>query len=240
MAAVLAALAASVITARAMTVSPTHIELVSTGSRTSAQITVVNSSSGALPIEAVVHRIDLDETGSHRSFPAGDDFLIMPPQALLPPGGSQVFRIRWLGEPVLDASRSYFVMLNQIPVKVTGKSAVQVVVSMAAMVNVAPPKGAPALEVVGTSLVKTAKGQRFAAVTVANRGTVHGLLQHNNIRLEGGSWRETLSPGFIGEKIGIGLVQPGHQRRFVIPIEVPASISQIGARIEPVRQDRNP
>ena len=218
----------------AMTVSPTHIEMQSAGARNTARVTVFNSSSAPLPIEAVVHFMQLDENGKSRTTPAGEDFLVMPPQALIPPGSTQVFRVRWLGEPALDASRSYFLYMNQIPVKLTArKSVVQVVMSMAVMINVAPPRGAPALQLIDTGVTRTPKGQLFPTITVANRSNVHGLLPQGTVQLMAAGWNKTLSPAFLNEKVGIGLVQPGKQRKFILPVELPSNVSGLKARIAP-------
>ncbi len=91
--------------ASAMTVSPTHLEMVSIGSAARGRITVTNTDDHPLAVEAIMHRAILDERGVPKTSVAEDDFLIMPPQAIIPPGGTQNFRVQWLGEPLIDASR---------------------------------------------------------------------------------------------------------------------------------------
>ena len=219
--------------ALAMTVTPTQLEMVSTGSASRAQITVVNNGAAPLPVEVVIQRAALDETGLPKTSKAGDEFLVMPPQALIAPGATQNFRVQWLGNPLIESSESFLVYMNQIPVKLPqGKSAVQVVMSMGVMVNVAPPRGVPRLQIVETGVMTDTHGRRHPTITVQNLSNVHALLPQATVYLASGSWSQTLTPGFLSEKIGIGLVQPGKRRKFVLPADVPADVTTLQASLD--------
>lgn len=212
----------------AMSMSPTQVEMTSIGKASQARIVVVNNSAQPLPVEAVIKAANLDAAGLAQTSEASDDFLVMPLQALIPPGGSQVFRVQWLGEPMLAASQSYMLFMNQIPVKFAkSDSRLQVVFSMAAMINVAPPQGEPALRVVEAGVAVDVAGKRRPKLTVENTSNVHALLPRSTIRLAGGAWSETLTPGLLGQSIGIGLVQPGRKRTFILPGEVPPGVSRL-------------
>jgi P pilus assembly chaperone PapD len=233
--AILTALAAllPVTGVEAMTVTPIQVEMTSTGSRSHAQITVVNNSKLPLPVEATIQRATVDQNGSARTAPAGDEFLVMPPQALIAPGATQRFRVQWVGEPVIDKSESFFLYVNQIPVKLPkGTSGVQTVMSMGVMINVAPPQGEPALHVVATGVAKGKDGKRRPTITVANPSPVHALLPQATVHLASGGWSSTLPPGVLSERIGIGLVQPGRKRRFVLPVELPPEVNSVEASLE--------
>src|ERR1700730_11359837 len=145
--AALAALTVNVtaLPAVAMTVSPTQVEMVSIGAGAHARITVTNTDDEPLAVEATLSRATLDEVGVPATSAAGDDFLVMPQQAIIAPGGTQNFRIQWLGEPLIESRQTYLLYISQIPVKRRGNSAVQVVVSIVVMINVAPPQGLPSL-----------------------------------------------------------------------------------------------
>jgi fimbrial chaperone protein len=197
--------------AQALTVSPVQVEMTSAGGKARATVTVVNNSTVPLPIEAVVQRMALDENGKAQTSKAGDEFLVMPPQAMIAPGSTQNFRIQWLGEPMLAASQSFYIFFNQVPVKQpAGVSAVQVVMSMGVMVNVAPPQGQSGLKVVTTGITTDAKGKRHPTITVQNPTNVHALLPDANS----------------------GLVQPGKQRRFILPVDLPANVSSVQASVD--------
>jgi fimbrial chaperone protein len=219
--------------AEAMTVSPMQVEMVSVGKLSHAQVAVVNNSDKPLPIEAVMQRLVIDESGRQKAVKAGEEFLIMPPQALIPPGGTQNFRVQWLGDPAMDKSQSFLLYMNQIPVKLpVNQSGVQVVMSMGVMINVAPPSGQAAMKVVATGIAEGKGGKRFPVITVENTSKVHALLTNSTISLASGSWSNTLTPRNIGDRVGIGLVQPGQRRKFTLPVELPANVSSVQASLE--------
>ena len=219
--------------AQAMTVTPIQVEMTPAGGRSHAQISVVNNSNQPLPIEAVIQRATLDEGGIPKGSPAGDEFLIMPPQALIAPGATQKFRVQWLGDPMIAQSESYLLLMNQVPVKMpAGKSGVQMVMSMGVMINVAPAQGTPSLKVVSTGVTTDRAGKRRPTITVHNPSNVHALLPRATINLNAGSWAATLSPKQLGEQMGIGLVQPGKRRRFVLPVDLPAGVTNVQASLE--------
>jgi P pilus assembly chaperone PapD len=219
--------------AAAMSVTPIHVEMTSAGSGGRAQVTVTNDSTDPLPVEAVIQRLALGEDGSQQLAPAGEDFLVFPPQALIPAGGSQVFRVQWVGEPVIGQSQSFMLSMNQIPVKLPeGQNSVQVVMSFGVVINVAPPEGASALNLVGAGVTKTKDGKRLPTITVENPTNVHALLPQSTIHLTGPGWSYDMQPLELTEKVGIGLVQPGKKRRFVLPVELPASVTSVQASLD--------
>ncbi|MBS0243644.1 MAG: molecular chaperone [Proteobacteria bacterium] len=225
-------LSATIAAAQGITVSPMQVEMVSSGAHNRAVVSVVNGSNQAMPVEAVVQRMALDENGKSHTAKAGDEFLVMPPQAMIPAGATQNFRIQWLGDPVIDQSQSFFIFFNQVPVKTPqGKAALQVVMSMGVMVNVAPPQGSPSLNLVSTGIIADKSGRRHPTITVSNPTKVHALLPQATVKLSSGSWSETLSAGLISERVGIGLVQPGRQRKFVLPVDLPPGVNSVQANL---------
>lgn len=140
----------------AMRVSPMVVEMTTSGSGAVARIEVQNLNQGNLPFETRITRIDYDDKGNMTETPADGDFLVFPPQGLLPPGARQVIRLQWVGPADLPASRGYYLSVNELPVAMapdaqpTGAQ-VQVVYHMKALVTVAPPKAAPKVEVVSAT-----------------------------------------------------------------------------------------
>jgi hypothetical protein len=61
---------------------------------------------------------------------------------------------------------------------------------------------------------------------------MHAYLQRSSIRLSGAGWSAEMTPGEIAQKVGLGIVQPGKQRRFILPVEVPSGVSEIQASVE--------
>lgn len=219
--------------ATAMTVSPMQVEMISAGARSRAQVSVVNNSDRPMPVEAVLQRLTLDENGKQKVSKAGEDFLVMPPQAMIPPGATQNFRIQWLGDPMMAQSQSFILAINQVPVKLPDRRAgVQFVMGLGVMVNVAPAQGSPELKVVSTGIVTDKSGRKYPTITVQNTSNVHALLPDAAIQLSSGSWSQNLPPKSISDRVGIGLVQPGAKRKFTLPAELPPGVSSVQASVQ--------
>jgi P pilus assembly chaperone PapD len=231
--AVLSGLITRVTPASAMSVSPVYLDMKTTGPRSRADITVTNRSSRPLPIEAVVSRITFGPDGEEARTRNEADFLVLPMQAMIPPGGTQVLKVQWLGEPLIERSRSYRISINQLPVAQPGEGkTVQVLVNFAVVVTIAPPEGTPALKLVSTGIGRNRDGRRVPTVTVHNPSSVHARLPHARLRLSSGSWNKTLSTGTLSGLIGIGAVMPGQTRTFRLPLTLPANVSSVKAELE--------
>jgi P pilus assembly chaperone PapD len=113
-----------------------------------------------------------------------------------------------------------------------GTSGIQIVMSFGVTVNVAPLGGRADIVVMGAAPAKGKDGKRLAALTVKNPGNMHAYLQKSSIRLSGAGWSAEMTPGEIAQKVGLGIVQPGKQRRFILPVEVPSGVSEIQASVE--------
>ncbi len=219
--------------ALAMSVSPIHVEMTTTGSQGRAQITVTNDSRHAMPVEVGIQRMVVDDTGGRTLSEASDDFFVFPPQATIAAGATQVFRVQWVGEPLLQESQSYLIAISQVPLKLPpGKSAVQIVMSFGVLVNVAPPQGEPTLRLVETGSITAKDGKRYPTITVENPAKVHALLPQSTIQLSAAGWSRTFPPAELSDKVGIGLVQPGKRRTFILPAELPASVTRVQASID--------
>lgn len=223
--------------ARAVTVTPVVIDMESVGRRATAQINVVNDWASPVPVEIGVERIELTEDGEPQGTPAADDFLVFPPQALIPPGRTQVFRIQYLGEPDIPESRSYIFSVRQLPVALPeGVSGIQILFNFVVVVSVAPPGAEPELAVAAAEpVVDERDGKVKVALTVENRGRGHGYLSRSELSLryldpQSGEeiWSASWTDRDMRQIVGVGLLQPGKRRRFLLPIELPRP----GGRLE--------
>ncbi|MBD3834038.1 MAG: molecular chaperone [Brevundimonas sp.] len=142
----------------AMRVSPMVSELTTTGAGSAARIEVGNVGSAALPFETMITRMEIDADGNIVETPADEDFLVFPPQGLVPVGGRQVVRVQWVGVPTIESSHAYYLWVKQLPVATTpiapedgGALSVQVLYTMKALIVVAPPGAQPKIEVVSVT-----------------------------------------------------------------------------------------
>lgn len=230
--ATLIGVATGIFSAQAMGVSPIVLDMSTMGNKTS-QLTVTNDNATPMPVEIIVSRVELNEKGEMTSTPAGDEFLIFPPQAMVSAGGSQVFRIQWVGDPQIKTSQSYTFSVNQVPLAMPeGKSGVQVVFNFACVVNVSPANGTSGINIVRAAVGKDEKGKLRPEVVVSNPGNIHAKLTDATVTLSSGSWSQTLTPEQLHQKMGVGLVQPGKTRRFLLPVDMPEGVTKITANIQ--------
>ena len=152
---VLAISALSMPMAWAMRVSPMVSELTTSGAGSTARIEVGNVGSAALPFETLITRLDIDADGNMIETPADENFLVFPPQGLVPVRGRQVVRLQWVGDTNIPASQAYYLWVKQLPVATDdsqpdtgGSVAVSVLYTMKALVVVAPPGATPDIKVV--------------------------------------------------------------------------------------------
>ena len=216
--------------ADAMGVTPLVLELRSGSENRSAQIVVNNDSAADTPVELTIFRVELDESGQQHNTPASSNFIVFPPMRLIPPHGKQVFKIQWAGPP-LAKSQTYSFFVRQPHVKMPDtQSGVQLDFQFQVIVNVAPPSGTRTLDLRSSS-VAAANGKRYASLLIGNSGNIHAFLGDATVTLRSGSWSQTLLPGDIQRMIGLGTVQPGKNRRFTIPVELPAAATSVTAEI---------
>jgi fimbrial chaperone protein len=220
--------------ANAMSVSPIEVEMTSVGVKSRAQITVTNDASDPLPVQAVVQNLSLDERGDKKLTATDDDLLVFPMQAMIAPGGMQVFRMQWVGEPELSQSKTFLISLNQVPVRTKGAGTeVQVVIGLGVLINVAPPTGVPKIRLLQTSIVRDpASGARHPTISVENISNVHALLSQAAINLSADGWSTAIPAGRLQSKLGIGLVQPGHRRTFILPVDLPSRVENVVTDID--------
>ena len=218
--------------ARAMTVTPLSLELSSSGSANKSTLRVFNNAAKPIPIEIQVFRVTLDEKGKTYSEPAPNSFLVFPPQKVIAAGGSQTFRVQWLGAPDIKQSETYILSVNQLPVNLaTEKSGVEVVYNFAVIVNVAPPGAQSSVKLIGAKIITDDKNVRRPLITVKNVGNRHAFVSDGSILLSAGKWSKTISSPDLRDTFGLGLVQPGKTRQFVLKTEIPAQVSTIEAEL---------
>jgi hypothetical protein len=109
---------------------------------------------------------------------------------------------------------------------------VQLVVSFGVVINVAAAQALPALKLVATDIVSGKSGKRYPSITVENPSKTHALLREATIRLAAGSRLYAFAEGELSQKVGIGLVQPGKRRKFVLPVDLPADAMSVQASLD--------
>lgn len=224
----------------AMRVSPMILEMETRGSNASARIEVQNLNQDKLAFQTRVFRIEYDKDGKITESPADDQFLVFPPQGLLPPSARQVIRLQWVGDPDLAVSQAFYVSVEQLPVALepgsqdAASAQVQILYNMRALVVVAPPGAKPDVGAVSATQIKyqppTPPGmteeaplQDGVAVTLRNDGKRHAMMANFGWRLEGVDRddkpkRVDVSPTDLSRLVGSGYVPAEGERTFKLPI----------------------
>ncbi|MCX7284623.1 MAG: fimbria/pilus periplasmic chaperone [Novosphingobium sp.] len=226
--------------AQAMTVQPVVIDLKTSGREMSQVVTVENTFANPLPVELTVQELRLTEDGVAATGQDPGDLLVFPPQALIQPGQTQTFRVQYVGDPALAASKHYYITVAQLPVKLPeGQSAIQILYNFQVLASISPAGIKPQLEVKTAQVGKDANGKPVAVLTVANPSAVHGYLSANKLRLiekdSAGKeqFRRTLSGPEIQQTVGFGLIGSGQTRKVTIPVELPLADGTVEASISP-------
>ena len=218
----------------AFDVSPSVIELRAAGKSTNSSLRVANDSKKPLPIEVVIYQVEVGVNGVVSKKKAGDEFLVFPPQAMIAPGASQNFKVKWVGIPDIQKSQNYIFSVNQIPVKTlaTDEKKVEIVFNHTVIVNVAPTEGSSELNLAKTEIGKDKKGILRPILTISNSKNIHARLSDANIHLSSDDWSEKLSAAYLRQHLGLGLVQAGKTRRFILKIDIPETLTDLKASID--------
>lgn len=216
-------------TAWAMTVQPVMINLTTSGRGMSQVITVENTFATPLPVELRVQELKVTENGVELTGVDPGDLLVFPPQALIEPGQTQSFRVQYVGDPDLAASKHYYITVAQLPVTLPeGQSAIQILYNFQVLVSVGPDGVKPALAIQSASIGSNAEGKPVPVITVSNASAAHGYLSNGRLRIiqkdaDGKEiFRRSLSGPEIQQTIGFGLIGANQSRIVQLPIELPS------------------
>ena len=224
--------------AEAARVSPMIVEIRPMGRGSVARVELTNPSQAEFPVEVQMFRGVISEAGELALTPADDQFLVFPPQRVVPARSQQVFRVQYIGESNLAASEMYYMQIRQIPVQIApGQTQVQVVVNFNVLVNVVPDGASPGPFV--ESVRPAVRGEMTGVeVRLTNRGTRYFTAGTAPWRVSGTAQDGTaldlsLSAEEMGRLIGVGVVAPGRARIFFIPTEKPLVEGTIQANMVP-------
>lgn len=224
----------------AMTVQPVVINLQTSGRGMSQVITVENTFAAPLPVELRVQELTLDEDGVKLTGVDPGDLLVFPPQALIQPGQTQSFRVQYVGDPDLKASKHYYITVAQLPVKLPeGQSAIQILYNFQVLVSVTPTGTKPEMSVQSAAVGHNADGKPVPVIMMTNASIAHGYLSNGRLRIvqrdAAGKevFKQSLSGPEIQQTIGFGLVGANQTRRITVPLILPLDGGTIEASFEP-------
>lgn len=225
--------------AKAMTVTPVVFDMDTVGREARANIRVTNTGESPLPVAITFNEARVSSTGEVTKTPAEEDFIIFPFQATIEPGETQIFRVQYLGDPDIPQSKTYIFSVAQQPVDLPdGVSGFQILYNFEVIGSITPINGKPDLSIARTDIETDKDGVRRPVVYLKNDSNTHAYLSGTRLDLQARNsagrivWSKRYSPQEITQTIGIGLVQPGVERRFILPVNLEESGTVVEAEIQ--------
>lgn len=205
---------------------PIQVEFTPSGSLAtqSFMFTSTGDKPVAIQLGMVTREISLD--GKEINTDADDQFLIYPPQLVIPPGEQQAVRVTWLGDPIPTKELAFRIIAEQVPVDLTeltqtekGKTvSVKILFRYVGSVYIKPEGVAPKLVLESASSQKDKAGADQLVLNVANQGTAHRLLQNIKVTVKAGSGQ---SVTLAGDKQLEGILNENiladSKRQFILP-----------------------
>ena len=199
--------------ANALQMNPLSLTLKPSGGGAKQSVTVSNESNEPIAVQFnVMTRQQLNNKEIRK--PADNDFMIYPPQMIIPARSTQKVRVEWLGAGQLPREKAYRLIAEQVYVSLDNKNqtGVKMLMTLVGALYVQPNGMKSNL---GVSSVKRHGNQ--LAVTVANSGNRHRLMKYATLILRNGGQTLTLK----GKQL-VGLdgnnVLGGATKRFMIPL----------------------
>ena len=200
-------------------IEPMAYDLTPGGLGASHDIRVENTGDQPSPVEIRVERRHILPDGTEQRSPADGDFLVFPPQGIIPPNGFQTFRVQYIGQPV-DRTILYTITIAQLPVdtSASGQSGVQFLFNLGTLAAVSPPSSRPEIVV---QRVEPASEPGKLRITVANQGNRYTRLRVGRWTLTGGNGAtETLEGEPLQQAVAQPLIEPGTERIIELPVSV--------------------
>lgn len=227
------ALAVAAAPALALLVQPVLIKMTTSGSASNAAIEVINDRARPVTVEVTVSRLTLPERGAPVQEPDdGDEFQIFPVQAIIPAGGRQIFRVRWIGDPTVDVGKLYMFSTSELPVELeAGQSGVSLYYAVESVVAVSPAQAEAEISVAGVERWTNSEGKAGLLITFANDAAAVGYVTEGEMEVSvpGSDWSVRLQPGDMNGAFGLGIVPAASRRAmFLARDDVPASGDLVG------------
>ncbi len=208
-------------------VQPMVADLMPSGTAAQQTLRIMNNSAEALTVEISAFDLDINLQGEEKLVNNEDDFLIIPMTTIIPAGKSQSVMVRYIGEPIINTSKSYRIVVDQVAVDIGEMkgSGVGMSVSFHTLFNVVPKQARAKLLI--KSQQQDASG--LWKVLIENQGNKYVRLsdakwqfkhQENTLLLQGKELREVLSNNVL-------LPQSTQEVSIKVPLKFPAQSSEL-------------
>ena len=191
-------------------------DLAPSGPGATATVRVENDNPRPITIEMIAERRDFDEQGKESRRPAEAEFVLFPPQAVVPAGKTQAVRVQYVGTPKLDESVMYVVTVKQVPVELpaNGPSGVQFVFNFGTLANIVPAGAKGAVQVKNVAPVNGGY-----QVRLHNAGNKYVNLSLGQLTLNAGGKSTPVNADVWRTALGTNWLLPGKDRVVTLPAQ---------------------
>jgi len=213
--------------ATSLGVDPLFIEM---GPTKTSSLKIQNGGDVEVPVEIIIYERIVDEQGHQTKREADDDFIVFPPQAVIPPSGVQNIRFQAINADSAR-SKSYYITVRQIPVDLgtlPDGMYINVIFAFDAAVHIVPKgaKAAPSALNARPSTIVLEDGTSLPAVEIdiENTGNKYLYLQDYRYEITGtdGTGHAVKYNDWTRDQIihtvPVILVTPGAKRSFKLPV----------------------
>lgn len=168
--------------ANALQMEPLSLVLKPAGAGANQIFSVINESSK--PIAVQFSMTTRQQQGDREiRLPADDQFMIYPPQTIIPPKTAQKVRVQWLGNSNVQQEQAFRLIAEQVHVALDKEpTGVTMLMKLVGALYVQPSKTQSNVQVNAVQ----ARGDKLS-VTVANTGTRHQILERATLNLQHGN-----------------------------------------------------
>ena len=198
----------------ALQMNPLSVVLKPSGGGAKQSFKVTNESNKPIAVQfSVTTRQQLNNKEIRK--PADKDFMIYPPQTIIPARSTQKVRIEWLGTGNVPREQAYRLIAEQVYVSLDDKeqTGVKMLMTLVGALYVQPSGTKSNLQVKAVQQ----QGNRLA-VTVTNSGNRHQLMKFATLTLKNGA--RVISLKGVRQLAGLegNNVLGGATKRFYIPL----------------------
>jgi fimbrial chaperone protein len=212
-----------------MHVSPLVIEL-SNAPGTSGAFQVRNTATGEIPIEVSIVRREFSDSDPAILTPADEDFIIFPPQAVIPGQQAQNFRFQYIGSATPEVSTSYYFYARQVPVSFDEDAnasnftaRINFLFEYGISVNMIPDGARPQLVATSAQPVRMDNGAPGVSLLIENVGNRFGRASEHELTIETGSGSTFFDAGALKAGLDNGVWLPGQKFEIKFPLEKKAT-----------------
>ncbi|MEQ9506071.1 MAG: hypothetical protein RLO80_07345 [Hyphomonas sp.] len=220
--------------ASAFRLTPMRYVLEPSGPEAEITLRLENTFSIDLPVEIEVYKRTINEEGVEERTSGESDFLVFPPQSLIPVGAEQAFRVRYVGPPGIEDMVSYVIVVRQLPIRNRDaeSSGVDVMLALGTAAYVAPNGTKADLSV---TIEPDNEDPARAILWVANEGSAYGYVDRFDVSLSADDGTNVIIPASeIGPTLETPLVMPHSKRKVYLTVpETLRGRALAGAEIAP-------